>query len=446
MNLCSGVAEMMVRLVPGDKIDGFLSGGIETDDYKSVEKELVSLQESFPEILYMYVYKIQPENCITVFDLDTPDLPGCILGETVEYDKSFDDYRAALLSGQEIAPIISNESYGWLMTVYKPIYDSNGVCKAYAGADVSMQEVRADRYVFAIRIASLLIGATIIIVAFVLFFVQSRISSPIDQLTYAAEQFAFNDDHARESTSRVFAELQIHTGDEIENLYDSISKMAADVLNYISLTNAQSLLVQQKADTIQRMQDNVIVSFATMIERRDACTGSHIQHTEKYVAAIGRALQKEHRYTDVLTEEYLHDLPRSAPLHDVGKIAISDTILNKPGKLTPDEFEIIKSHTVAGRDILSRTIGKLEENNYLQQAIDMATYHHERWNGTGYPERLRGEEIPICARIMAVADVFDALISRRSYKEPYDFDTAVEIIKSESGTHFDPVVVQNLLR
>lgn len=445
VNLCTGIADMMTHIVPGDEIEGYLANGVETDAYKSIEAELIALQNSFPEITYMYVYKVMPETCVTVFDLDTPELTGCALGELVDHDPSFAKYRQALLAGQEIEPVISNESYGWLLTVYKPILDSNGVCRAYAGADVSMQEVRADRYVFAIRIASLLVGATIIIVAGVLFFVQRRIASPIDQLTYATEQFAFDDDKARESTSRTFAGLNIRTGDEIENLYHSISKMVSDVLSYISLVNEQAKLVRQKADTIQRMQDNVIISFANMIERRDACTGSHVLHTEKYVDAIGRALYEKHCYPDVLTAEYLANLPRSAPLHDVGKIAISDTILNKPGKLTPEEFEIIKTHTTAGREILSGTVGKLEGDNYLEQAMDMATYHHERWDGTGYPEHLSGEQIPICARIMAIADVFDALISQRSYKEPYDFDEAVAIIKSESGTHFDAIIVDAFL-
>lgn len=445
ISLCDGIATAMTQIVPGNKIDSFLEDGVETDAYKAVEAELVCLQKSFPEVQYLYVYDVLPEHCTVVFDLDTPDLTGGFLGDAVDHDPSFAKYREQLLRGEAIEPVVSNDQYGWLLTVYKPITDSNGVCRAYAGVDVSMQDVRADCFVFAIRITSLLIGATIIIVAFVLWFVQNRISFPIDRLAYATRQFAFDDDHARESASTLLSDLNIHTGDEIENLYDSITKMVADVLSYILLINAKSLEVQQKADTIQRMQDDVIISFADMIERRDACTGSHVLHTERYVDAIGHALYAQHRYPEVLTGAYLATLPHSAPLHDVGKIVISDTILNKPGRLTPDEFDIIKTHTTAGREILTGTISHIEEKSYLQQAIDMAAYHHERWDGLGYPEQLKGDEIPLCARIMAVADVFDALISRRSFKEPLSFDLAVETIRGESGTHFDPVVVDAFL-
>ena len=136
---------------------------------------------------------------------------------------------------------------------------------------------------------------------------------------------------------------------------------------------------------------------------------------------------------------------RSAPLHDVGKIKISDTILNKPGKLTEEEFELMKTHTTEGRDILTKTSGIALSTGYLREAIDMAYCHHERWDGTGYPSRLKGSDIPLSARIMAVADVFDALVSQRSYKQPFSYQKAIGIIKEESGTHFDPAVVNAFL-
>ncbi len=132
---------------------------------------------------------------------------------------------------------------------------------------------------------------------------------------------------------------------------------------------------------------------------------------------------------------------RSAPLHDIGKIRIPDAILNKPGRLTKEEFDCIKTHTTAGREILQQTIQGIESAGYLHDATDMAAYHHERWDGGGYPEGLRGEEIPLGARLMALADVTDALLSKRSYKEAFSFDRAADIIRDESGSHFDPVLV-----
>ena len=136
---------------------------------------------------------------------------------------------------------------------------------------------------------------------------------------------------------------------------------------------------------------------------------------------------------------------KSAPLHDVGKIVVSDTILNKPGRLTDEEFEIMKSHTLAGQEILENAKGAVSESSYLDEAQRLAAYHHEKWNGAGYPYGLAGEEIPLSARIMAVADVFDALVSKRSYKEGMPIEKALSIIHDDAGTHFDPIVAQAFL-
>ena len=129
----------------------------------------------------------------------------------------------------------------------------------------------------------------------------------------------------------------------------------------------------------------------------------------------------------------------------MGKIHVSDTILNKPGKLTDEEFDLMKKHTTAGCDIIQQAMDIVPDSDYLKEAKNLATYHHEKWNGKGYPEGLSGEDIPLSARIMAVADVFDALVSRRSYKPGMPFEKAISIIREDSGTHFDPVVAQAFL-
>ena len=134
---------------------------------------------------------------------------------------------------------------------------------------------------------------------------------------------------------------------------------------------------------------------------------------------------------------------RDDPLHDVGKIKVSDTILNKPGRLTDEEFKKMQNHTTAGGEIIDKVITTVgEESEYLTEAKNLASFHHEKWNGKGYPTGLQGEEIPLSARVMAVADVFDALVSRRSYKEPFSVDKAMEIIREDAGTHFDPLIVE----
>lgn len=136
---------------------------------------------------------------------------------------------------------------------------------------------------------------------------------------------------------------------------------------------------------------------------------------------------------------------KAAPLHDIGKIKISDVVLNKPGKLTPEEFEVIKTHAESGGEIIEKTLTDIESDSYLKVAREMALYHHEKWNGTGYPYHLSGEDIPLCARIMAVVDVFDALTSKRVYKDAFPVEKAFRILEESSGSHFDPKIVGTFL-
>lgn len=193
------------------------------------------------------------------------------------------------------------------------------------------------------------------------------------------------------------------------------------------------------------MQFNIITMMADIVENRDDNTGGHIKRTAKYVEIIADELKKQGEYSEILTEKYISDMVVAAPLHDIGKIHISDVILNKPGRLTDDEFEIMKTHTTAGEKLLIHAKDELGESSYLDMAIEMAAYHHEWWNGKGYPYNIKENEIPLCARIMAVADVFDALTAKRCYKNAMPIEKAVSIIREETGTHFDPIVAEAFL-
>ena len=148
----------------------------------------------------------------------------------------------------------------------------------------------------------------------------------------------------------------------------------------------------------------------------------------------------------MLSEEYRQLRYKAAPLHDIGKIKIADSILNKPGRLTPEEFDVIKTHTIEGAKIIEQTLRNIENNDYIETAEQMALYHHEKWNGTGYPMGLAGEQIPLCARIMAVVDVFDALTSKRVYKDAFSVDKAIDILKESSGSHFEPELVDEFIK
>lgn len=195
-------------------------------------------------------------------------------------------------------------------------------------------------------------------------------------------------------------------------------------------------------ERVSGMQSGMITLMAEIVENRDDNTGGHIRRTAKYVEEIAQELKKQGAYGDILTDRYMGDMVVAAPLHDIGKIHIPDSVLNKPGKLTDEEFKIMKTHTTAGEELLAHAKEELGESGYLNMAVEMAAYHHEWWNGKGYPYGISGEEIPLCARIMAVADVFDALTSKRCYKSAMPLEKAYAIIREESGTHFDPAVVE----
>ena len=197
---------------------------------------------------------------------------------------------------------------------------------------------------------------------------------------------------------------------------------------------------------VTEIQMHITSGLANLIESRDTETGGHVARTRLYVETLANDAKADGIYTDILTEEYISLLIELAPMHDVGKILVSDKILCKPGKLTPQEYEEMKKHAKFGGSVVRDVLQGVTEEKYISFASDIATYHHERWSGGGYPEGLKGEEIPLCARLMAIADVFDALISKRCYKEAIPTDEAFKIIGEESGTHFDPKLVEVFLK
>lgn len=204
----------------------------------------------------------------------------------------------------------------------------------------------------------------------------------------------------------------------------------------------QTREIRNKTEQMVRMHESVIEGMATLIENRDGNTGQHVRNTKRYVEMIVTYMYTHQMHREEITLEYVTHICNAAPLHDVGKIMISDTILNKPGKFTPEEYSIMKTHSEIGGRIVKDILGKGTDEDLIQISADIAHYHHEKWDGSGYPCGLRGEEIPLCARIMAVADVFDALVSKRVYKDAMGLEEAYEILKVDSGTHFDPELVE----
>ncbi|MGI2260963.1 response regulator [Shewanella sp. GXUN23E] len=200
--------------------------------------------------------------------------------------------------------------------------------------------------------------------------------------------------------------------------------------------------VRKRMQQVSEVQDVTISALASLAETRDEETGYHIRRTQWYVKLLAEKVQDHPRFRDELTPEKIDAFFKSAPLHDVGKVGIADSILLKPGRLTPEEFEVMKQHAYLGYralDMAEKEIGA--EDSFLTAAKDIAYYHHEKWDGSGYPTGKQGEEIPLSARLMAIADVYDALISKRVYKDAMSHDQALDIIREGRGTHFDPDLI-----
>jgi adenylate cyclase len=193
---------------------------------------------------------------------------------------------------------------------------------------------------------------------------------------------------------------------------------------------------------LENARQVTIESMAAVAETRDPETGAHIKRTQHYVRAIADQLRSSGHYTHILTPEYINLLFISAPLHDVGKVGVPDHILLKPGKLDEDELVIMRRHAEFGRSIILNTAQLIEGDNYLAIAGEIAATHHEKWDGTGYPVGLAGQDIPLSGRIMSVADIYDALISRRCYKDPMPHADATRFMQEASGKIFDPVILQ----
>ncbi|MBR5422272.1 MAG: HD domain-containing protein [Lachnospiraceae bacterium] len=290
---------------------------------------------------------------------------------------------------------------------------------------------------FAINILLVFSGFLLLILAFSVRTTGQYLVFPIGSLEKSISGFirGMDDQEHLDEGVKELRRIDIRTDDELEKLYKSICEMAVG-------TAEQMRSIRMLARSNEKMQSGLIITMADMVENRDSDTGAHIQKTAAYVRIILHGLKRKGYYAEKLTDKYMNDVEMSAPLHDIGKINVPDAVLNKPGKLTEEEFEIMKTHTTAGKKILENAISTVEGENYLKEARNMAAYHHERWDGKGYPEGLHGQVIPLSARVMAVADVFDALSSPRVYKPAFPLEKALEIIQEGSGAQFDPKCVE----
>ena len=438
--IAEGTAEVAASVIDGDKIDEFLETKGTTTEYKETNLILSKILFSSTDIKYLYVYQILEDGCHVVFDIDTESLEAEDIGEVIEFDEGFMEVVPDLLKGKEIDPIITDDQFGYLLTAYKPVFDSKGRCACYVGADVDMGQLEDMEKSFLMEMISVFMGFFIVLCVFIMWLSEYTLIMPIKTITRLLDVFSDTESTQDnlDGEVRKFRAADIRTGDEVEKLYGSVERM---LLNQTE----QFRSIRRLSESTAQMQDGLIITMADMVENRDSDTGAHIQKTAAYVKIIVEGLKSKGYYSEKITPKFISDIVRSAPLHDVGKINIPDEVLNKPGKLTDEEYAIMKTHTTAGKILLEKAMNTVKGGNYLKEARNMAAYHHERWDGKGYPEGLHGEIIPLSARIMAVADVLDALTSPRVYKPAFTLEKALTIIEEGRGTQFDPKVVEVLM-
>ena len=430
-------AYLAESVIDPEKIDEYIRDGEAVSGYVETENMLYKIRDAAAGVKYLYVIKIEEDGCYVAFDLDTEDTPAYEHGDKIEFEKAFEPYLPELFAGEPIEPIESDDLSGWVLTVYQPIRNEQGITRGYACADVSMTYLSDYIKTYLMRIVLVFSGFVILILAYGLWVSDYSLVFPIGRMASSVENFVrgSGEQEALDAHVRSLRKLDIRTDDEIERLYESICKMASDVTE-------QMRSIRHYADATAQMQNGLILTMADMVESRDSDTGAHVQKTSAYVRIILEGLKEKGYYLAKLTPKYMNDVEMSAPLHDVGKINIPDAVLNKPGKLDDDEYAIMKTHTTAGKEILEKAINTVKGGSYLKEARNMAAYHHERWDGKGYPEGLHGEVIPLSARVMAVADVFDALASPRVYKPAFPLEKALSIIEEGAGTQFDSKVVE----
>ena len=235
------------------------------------------------------------------------------------------------------------------------------------------------------------------------------------------------------------------------HVYISIGYLWIPFLDFFFILSISFILLyvrEKEKSTLALMESHsaTIDTISLIASMHDDETGAHINRTKNYVKVLAEYFYKKKAYPELLTPEYINSIYEAAPLHDIGKIGIPDSILKKPGKLTEEEFEIMKTHSTLGKNVIQNTMNSYDKNDFLKVAYNIAFYHHEKWDGTGYPNGLKGHEIPLEAQFMTLADVYDALISKRRYKEAFSFEVAEKIILEGEGTVYSPEIIEAFLK
>jgi response regulator RpfG family c-di-GMP phosphodiesterase len=286
------------------------------------------------------------------------------------------------------------------------------------------------RYIYVVQNEVIRISVIVLLISIIVsLFLGHSVASPISKLIDILDDV--------KDTGNLSQKIDFKGNKELNKLSNTFNQMMNSLNNTTNeLKNAN--------EEIKRVNHLVIASTASLAEKRDTETGYHLKRTQEYIKVLAIQLKKTNHYPNI-TDEYINLLYYCSVTHDIGKVAIPDSILLKPGKLTKEEFEVIKKHTIYGKEALELEEEKLNDNEYINLSREIAHYHHEKWDGTGYPVGLVGDEIPISCRLMALVDVYDALTTKRIYKPAFSYEKAKQILIESKGKHFDPIIVDAFL-
>lgn len=435
----TGITNITAEMLDTSRINEYIKYNYKDEEYNMILAQMEKIARSHGDIKYVYVVRMTPMGYEAVFDADIGDENHWKPGQYIPFQEHFEPYISDAIRGEDIPPIVMDDEYGWLLSIFKPVHNDKGETVCYSCVDIRMSHLWDDEKNFLAKVISLFIGFFIMVLAIIMWLTDYCLVYPINAMSIAAGKMADNLGGQVKESAETIHNLNITTGDEIETLYLALNKTSDDIVYKVAD-------IEEQKDTISKMQNALITVLANMVENRDKYTGNHVKNTAAYAKIILDRLKQDDRYKDIITDEYEDVIINSAPLHDVGKIQIPDALLNKNGRLTDEEFKQMKSHTLAGQNIITEAADMVKNSEYLNEAKNLAAYHHEKWDGSGYPYGLKGEEIPLSARIMAVADVFDALVSKRSYKPGFPVEKAFDIIKEGAGTHFDPNIAEIFLK
>lgn len=426
MNLAGDCAKTAANLLYKAPIDEFLTSG-KNDLYKVYFSALSVICRNFNlKYLYVYVPNFKNNTLTMVFDLNGKSKENLInrdLGTKVPW-KITKAEKNAFYGIEDNRTTETDNEFGHVITRYATVYDAQHKPIALVGVDLSFFDVNYKIMMNFLRGLLFIVVSLVTIYLALIFYLKHVFIKPVMLISSRMKNFIVENKPGYEP-------IKINSEDELASMADSFNRMAADINSYVK--------------KISETQMETIFSLAKLAQSRDDDTGKHLERVQQYCYVLAEKLSQDSPYSDLIDYNFINNIVNASALHDIGKVGIVDSILLKPGRLTPEEFSEMKKHTVIGQKTLADVHSQFGENAFIEMGMLIANYHHERWDGNGYPEGLKGEEIPLAARIMAIADVYDALGTKRVYKDAFPQEKCIEIIKEGSGTQFDAIIVDAFL-